>query len=65
MCYLSLSLRFFFILVMFSSLLYSLDFKETVLIKLKKDEQKKFLVKYENFEKLLSSDGHCIKMADL
>jgi hypothetical protein len=35
-----------------SSVSYTLDFKQTKIIKLKKDEQKKILVKYENFEKL-------------
>jgi hypothetical protein len=33
-------------------MIYALDFKQTTIIKLKKDQQKKFLVKYENFVKL-------------
>ncbi|WP_373072711.1 hypothetical protein [Sulfurimonas sp.] len=45
-------LRFFLVLIIISSTSYALDFKQTIIIKLKKDEQKKFLVKYENFVKL-------------
>ena len=45
-------LRFFLVLTIISSTSYTLDFKQTTIIKLKKDEQKKFLVKYENFVKL-------------
>jgi len=45
-------LRFFLVLTIVSSISYALDFKQTTIIKLKKDEQKKFLVKYENFVKL-------------
>jgi hypothetical protein len=40
------------ILSIIYSVSYALDFKQTKIIKLKKDEQKKILVKYENFEKL-------------
>jgi hypothetical protein len=45
-------LHFFLVLIIISSTSYALDFKQTIIIKLKKDEQKKFLVKYENFVKL-------------
>ncbi len=45
-------LRNFLILAIITSTSYTLDFKQTTIIKLKKDEQKKFLVKYENFVKL-------------
>ena len=45
-------LNLFLVLSMISSAAYTLDFKQTKIIKLKKDEQKKILVKYENFIKL-------------
>jgi len=44
-------LRLFLVLNLFFSVAYTLDFKQTKIIKLKKDEQKKILVKYENFIK--------------
>lgn len=45
-------LRFFLILILASSVSFALDYKQTKLIRLKKDEQKKILVKYEEFIKL-------------
>ncbi|MCW8839313.1 MAG: hypothetical protein OQK11_11485 [Thiovulaceae bacterium] len=45
-------LRFFLVLALVNSFSYGLDFKQTRTIKLKKDEQKKILVKYDNFIKL-------------
>jgi len=44
--------RFFLTLSIISSVAYTLDFKQTEIIRLKKDEQKKFLVKYQEFIKL-------------
>lgn len=49
---LKILLRFFLVLTIISSVTYALDFKQTKIIKLKKDEQKKILVKYDNFIKL-------------
>ena len=45
-------LRIFLLLIFVFSLSNALDFKQTKIIKLKKDEQKKILVKYDNFVKL-------------
>lgn len=44
-------LRSFLVLNLFFALCNAIDFKQTQVIKLKKDEQKKILVKYENFIK--------------
>ncbi|QFR49069.1 hypothetical protein FJR48_04740 [Sulfurimonas lithotrophica] len=45
-------LRFFLVLSLLHGIVYGLDFKQTKVIKLKKDEQKKILVKYDNIIKL-------------
>ncbi|SFV66890.1 FIG00469524: hypothetical protein [hydrothermal vent metagenome] len=45
-------LQVFFTLTLFGSVIFANDFREVFKISLKKDEQKKILVKYDNKEKL-------------
>ena len=50
--FLRVFLQFFIVLILFSSTIFADAFRDMQKISLKKDEQKKFLVKYDSYERL-------------